>query len=291
MTIDQETIRQGEIVRCVVCGADKEPEPALDGLLSGCVSCGFLWTADRLPPPEQLYDEAYYQTDGYRAYFDEARQRRFESARRLRWLMSRVRPASLVEAGSAGGFFVEAARRAGVDASGVEVSEVASRFARERLGVPVVRGCFESFVAARPVDVVCAFHVLEHVEDPRAFLGAAREALVPGGWLALEVPNIASAGARRLGTAWPAIAPAYHRWHFSPVTLRQILEDCGFRMCGHDTVFSRFYWRALPRWAHARELFIADTAASRSPSVRHPWLGDLLRVFARRDDDAKGGAR
>jgi 2-polyprenyl-3-methyl-5-hydroxy-6-metoxy-1,4-benzoquinol methylase len=243
-----------------------------------------VWTADILPPPEKLYDQTYYETDGYQNYFTSARQRRFESRRRLRWLLSMVRPSSLLEAGPAGGFFLEAARRAGISVAGVEVSAVAARFAREQLGVPVRQGCFEATVQTVPVQAVCAFHVLEHVEDPRLFLEAARAALVPGGWLALEVPNIASAAARRLGSAWPAIAPAYHRWHFTPDSLARLLTESGFEVIRHDTVFSRYYWQPVTRLAHARSLLIADWVASGSPRMSHPHLGDLLRVYARRDD-------
>ncbi|MEN3616253.1 methyltransferase domain-containing protein, partial [Plantactinospora sp. ZYX-F-223] len=146
----------------------------------------------------ELYDESYFTGEGYEDYFLPG-PRRFESGRRLRWLLSVARPASLVEAGSAGGFFVEAALRAGIAAEGVEVCAAAARFARERLGVPVRHGCFESDVPERVVEAVCAFHVLEHVEDPRRFLLAARRMLAARGWLALEVPNIASAAATRLG--------------------------------------------------------------------------------------------
>ncbi|MFI6762312.1 class I SAM-dependent methyltransferase [Micromonospora sp. NPDC050417] len=267
--------------RCLLCGETNGHQHVADGLLRRCGSCQFVWTADSLPPPEELYDRTYYETDGYQNYFTSARQRRFESARRLRWLLSAVRPTSLLEAGPAGGYFLEAAQRKGITVSGVEVSEVAARFARDELGVPVRQGCFEESVHAEPVQAVCAFHVLEHVEDPRRFIETARAALVPEGWLALEVPNIASAAARRLGSAWPAIAPAYHRWHFTPESLTHLLHESGFRVVRHDTVFSRYYWQPLARLAHARNLLIPDWVASGSPRMSHPYLGDLLRVFAR----------
>ncbi|MFY1698043.1 class I SAM-dependent methyltransferase [Solwaraspora sp. WMMA2101] len=272
---------------CRLCGADTAGEPITDGLLRRCPSCQFVWTASDLPPPEQLYDSAYYETDGYQDYFTSARQRRYESIRRLRWLRSRVRPATLLEAGSAGGYFLRAARDAGIDARGVEVSDAAASFAREQLRVPVRTLRFEDHEQPVPVDVVCAFHVLEHVTDPWRFLDAARAALPPGGWLALEVPNIASAAAHRLGSAWPAIAPEYHRWHFTPASLARLLTDCGFDVVARDTTFSRFYWQAPARLRNVRNLLFADFAASRSLRVTHPGLGDLLRVFARRSGDGR----
>jgi SAM-dependent methyltransferase len=182
---------------------------------------------------------------------------------------------------------VEAAGAAGIVAEGVEVSGAAVRFARERLGVRLRQGRFESATVAQPVAAVCAFHVLEHVEDPNEFLSAARRALLPGGRLALEVPNIASAAARRLGTGWPHIEPRYHRWHFTPESLTRLVTAHGFQVVRRDTVFSRFYWRPWARLTHARDLFIADWVASRRASVRHPTLGDALRLVARHTNGSR----
>ncbi|MEU6078413.1 class I SAM-dependent methyltransferase [Micromonospora sp. NPDC047074] len=273
-----------ELVTCALCGGTGGHLPALDGVLRRCAHCGFVWTAGPATPPDALYDEAYYLTDGYQDYFADAAQRRFEAGRRLRWLSSVVRPSVLVEAGCAGGYFLEAARGAGFTVTGVEVSRVAAEFAVRELGVPVRQGYFERVASSLRADVVCAFHVLEHVDDPRVFLRAAWETLTPGGWLALEVPNIASAAADRLGHDWPAVAPRYHRWHFTPDTLTRMLLDTGFQVVAHDTVFSRFYWPPLARLRQARDLLVADWAACGSPRMRHPHLGDLLRIFARRDD-------
>ncbi|MFK3979300.1 methyltransferase domain-containing protein [Micromonospora sp. NPDC050397] len=267
------------LATCLLCGRRGGHRSVLGGVLWRCGSCAFSWTAADSPPPVELYDESYFQGEGYEDYFLSG-PRRFESGRRLRWLLSVARPSSLVEAGSAGGFFVEAARGVGIAAEGVEVSESAARFARERLGVPVRVGCFEVVAPVRSVEAVCAFHVLEHVEEPREFLRAARDALVPGGWLALEVPNIASAAAGRLGHAWPGLQPRYHRWHFSPESLTRLVRECGFRIVRQDTAVFRYYMPARYRWRHLHHLLPADLVGIRSPRLTHPRLGDLLRVVA-----------
>jgi SAM-dependent methyltransferase len=270
-----------QALTCLVCGWGGTHRRTHADTLRHCPSCTFAWTAAELPPPAELYGESYFRGEGYEDYFL-PRPRRFESARRLRWLTTIAQPTTLIEAGSAGGYFVEAARNAGIAAHGIEISPAAARFAREHLGVPVECGHFETTTPPHRVDAVAAFHVLEHVENPRDFLHAAHHMLNPHGWLALEVPNIASAAATRLGTTWPHLQLRYHRWHFTPESLCRLVTDCGFDVVDVDTVFSRFYWRPLGRLRHARGLLVADWVAAGTPRVRHPRLGDALRLVARR---------
>jgi len=256
-------------VHCVLCGP--RPHRALrDGAVHQCASCGLGRTSPDLPVREGRVGSV------------DAPRHRYAAARRLRWIRAAARPATLLEAGCAEGFLVAAARRAGIDARGVDPSDAAVRYARETLGVPVLHGAFEAAApSVGPVDAVCAFGVLEHVAHPRTFLTAARAALVPGGRLFLEVPNAASAAAQR-----PDGDPRVrHRWHFTPWSLVELLIDLGFRVETYDTVFARYYRRPLPRLRRARELVLADTLAARSPRISHPRLGDLLRLVARRPDD------
>ncbi|WP_194822407.1 class I SAM-dependent methyltransferase [Micromonospora sp. S-DT3-3-22] len=273
---------------CVTCAADQPHLPHLNGLLRRCTGCGLGWT---VPEPGQTpvrYDLDYFTGGGYEDYFLTG-PRRFEAGRRLRWLSSLVKPSVLVEAGCAGGYFLEAARRAGFTVTGVEVSEAAAGFAAARWAVPVRQGRFEQVAPSLRADVVCAFHVLEHVADPRAFLRAARATLTPGGWLALEVPNIASAAAHRLGHDWPGLQPRYHHWHFSPLSLARLLAATGFDVVRQDTAVFRYYMPLGYRVRHARRLLPRDWLDLRSPRLTHPRRGDLLRVVARRAD--RGTAR
>lgn len=266
---------------CLLCGRTAGDEPLSGGLLRRCLACGFAWTAGSGPALSELYDASYFESGGYQNYFDQQAQRRYEAGRRLRWLMSATRPESLLEAGCAGGFFLEAARRAGIAVEGVEPAEVCVRFAKEQLNLSVRQGSFEGMSPAGPVDAVCAFHVLEHVEDPRVFMSTARSVLAPGGWLALEVPNIASAAARRQGRSWHGLQLPYHRWHFTPQTLSRLVENHGFQVRSCDTVPVNYYLR--PRyWLGPRSAWmLIKELASGPPRRPHPRRHDLLRLLAR----------
>ncbi|MBO4207216.1 class I SAM-dependent methyltransferase [Micromonospora echinofusca] len=254
-----------EAVRCRLCGTPASPAPSLRP------------------------DEPRCTTDGPEDRAAAAAQQRFEAGRRLRWLLTTVRPATLLEAGPADGYFLEAATTAGIPAAGIEISATATRFAREQLGQTVHHGSFETLAPHHRAHTVCAFHVLGHVENPRTFLHAVRTALSPGGWLALEVPNTAAA-VRPVDGRWPTPTDTRddHRWHFTPETLTRLLVQTGFRVISHDTVFSRFYQQPRARWRHVRKLLVEDWLATGSPRLSHPHLGDLLRVFARHDGRALG---
>lgn len=273
---------------CLLCGERSGDEPAFAGWARACVSCGFLRTVgvETVASQADLYDEDYFLWQSYHDYFANLRQRRLEAKRRLRWFLATthpIRPRSLVEAGAAAGFFVAAARAEGIDAAAVEPARVCVQYARDRLGVPAHEGTLESVRLTRPVEAVCAFHVLEHTDDLHRFLTAAHEALLPGGWLALEVPNADSPVARRQGRNWPHLSPLHHRWHFGPETLTRLVESHGFVVQASDTLFGRHY----VRWPRLRPgLILADSKACHGPRLRttHPRDGDLLRLLARRPE-------
>lgn len=51
-------------------------------------------------------------------------------------------------------------------------------------------------VGHRRYDLVCAIEIIEHLENPAAFLRSCASALTPGGRLILSTPNVESAAAR-----------------------------------------------------------------------------------------------
>lgn len=228
------------------------------------------------------YDEAYFASGGYRSYFERAPQWRYEACRRLAWLLPHARPRRLLEVGCAGGFFVAHARELGIDAEGVELSAAAAEYAKRRLGIPVTLGAFEETELIDGFDAVCAFHVLEHAPNAHRFLEKAYAVLVPGGWLALEVPNVESARARREGELWFGHQPDYHVYNFSPRALAEVVAEAGFALVHCDTIFPRHYFRpsrtvSPPGLAN----LFQDWRAARTLRTVHASLGDHIRLLAR----------
>jgi len=76
------------------------------------------------------------------------------------------------------------------DVMGVDISHEAISHARQRVDCPLFLGDFGEQLAPYwpKIDALLLLDVLEHVEDDRAFLGRAVEALRPGGLILLTVP-------------------------------------------------------------------------------------------------------
>ncbi|MCS3809620.1 class I SAM-dependent methyltransferase [Xanthomonas sp. 4461] len=83
-------------------------------------------------------------------------------------------------------------------------------------------------IADGQFDAVVAFHVLEHLTDPRAFLAALERILVPEGQAWIEVPDLMS-GWRSRNYVHPA-----HLSYFSVPLLRRLVEAAGLEVvsCG-----------------------------------------------------------
>ncbi|WAC46007.1 class I SAM-dependent methyltransferase [Pseudomonas sp. SL4(2022)] len=83
-------------------------------------------------------------------------------------------------------------------------------------------------------DAVVAFHVLEHLIDPRGFLEDAAQRLRPGGYVWIEVPDLMSDWHTRL-----FVHPA-HLTYFCADSLRRLAEAAGFSVihCGVNPLSS-----------------------------------------------------
>lgn len=129
----------------------------------------------------------------------------------------------MLELGSGEGAF--AVRLASAyDYVGVEPDDVAFAKARARLselGRGTVVHSLDELDPQRRFDLVCAFEVLEHIDDDAGALASWRDRLEPRGWLLLSVP----AGERRYGAA---DLRAGHYRRYGPDRLAKVLGDAGF---------------------------------------------------------------
>jgi SAM-dependent methyltransferase len=230
-----------------------------------------------------LYRDAYFAAYAGGDYLAHEAQRRRESRLRLE-LLARVcpPPAALLEVGAAAGFLLDEARRLGYRATGIEPNAAMASHGRDVLGLDLRTGTVEA--AALPTgsfDAACAFHVVEHLAAPVEAVRAIAAALQPAGALLLEVPNAASAAARRRGGAWPPLDVPYHVGHHGPRSMRALLERAGLQVLRIDTVPFAFYGSRSRAELLARGLAEGARAGALLPAGPHRDGHQLLRAVAR----------
>ena len=253
MPADSSPFPFRDLDRCLLCDSrDLAAQPfayEFEGVVfpgTKCRACGFVFLR-RQPVGEglaRMYDARYFECDYHcgheeRPYFATEREESSAADRLLEWIERDVPRGRILEVGSAGGYFLQAAGRRGWDAAGIEISEDAARFARDTLGLDVRTGTLES-VSFPPAsfDVAYMGDVLEHVPEPMEALRRLHALVRPGGAVVIVGPATIHSLDRRLGLAALALlgrtkilrqAP-YHLSEFVPATLRFALEHAGFRV-------------------------------------------------------------
>lgn len=135
--------------------------------------------------------------------------------------------ACLLDVGFGDGAFLERARSAGWQVTGVDFDPATVEAARKR-GLDVYEGALDSLGGgAGPYDVITLSHVIEHVHDPRALVREIVRRLKPGGLAWIETPNLASSGHRRFGAAWRGLEPPRHLVLFDWDSLEGLLRAEG----------------------------------------------------------------
>ena len=248
------------------------------GSILRCSECRLVYVP-RAQTPELV--RLYRDQPLDREYLAEEQGRRRAARRLLRAIASRLAGGGrrLVDVGAGPGFFVDEARRIGWEAAGLEPGASWAAVARERLGAGVVEPGGLDVIAAmadESLDVITAWDLLEHLEDPFYFLGLASRKLRPDGLLALTTPNIGSITARLARERWHALLPS-HITFFTPATIQRALEASGF-----DLIYSRSYVRFFSLRYLAVRLGWRRASAWLGRIIVPVNLGDDLEIYARR---------
>ncbi len=228
-------------VACNQCGSiDKRPYCPENGLgLVQCAQCGLVFVGQRPEADDlyTLYGAAYFKNDnsgvvGYTDYLKDEPNIRKTFVRRLRHIEQFVKPGRLLDIGCAAGFFMDEARARGWSVQGVDVSDFAVEYARQRFGYDVRRGSLlDQDYPLESYDLVTMWDVIEHVPDPKAYIHRSARLTKRGGILALATPDIDSLPARLTGRRWVGYKLSEeHIYYFSRRTLANMLTEAGFEI-------------------------------------------------------------
>jgi 2-polyprenyl-3-methyl-5-hydroxy-6-metoxy-1,4-benzoquinol methylase len=186
----------------------------------------------------------------------------------------------LLDVGTSIGLFLRLAVDCGWEGVGTEFGRRALAYARDELGVNVVDRPIEELDGV--YDAVTVLSVLEHVNDPRAFLREVRRLLAPGGAVYLIVPNVDSLACRVLHERAATFDGRNHLLYFSPRTLRGLLEREGFDVVRTRTRVASF--DPVLEWLTYNEPYgYADLAGDPLVDAARSRRGDLERLLEELD--------
>lgn len=277
---------------CYLCGSVKTTLVAPNGQYAyvRCRTCGF---RRQHPVPDLrdltiLYHSDYYQDRGLdKSLDDQPRFVRELIQRRVDRLTADVgRPGRVLDVGCGTGLFLETAIRSGWQAAGTETSEDSIAYAARFTSARLFRGELAELVDDTRFDAITFWDVLEHLPDPRAELGRARQRLRPGGVVGISLPNVAGLKSRLKGDGWRYYHPSMgHISHFAPGTLAWLLRQAEFEVIAVGTEGAFNLWKLIgedpltvreSRPALARIQSLADAGAGRL------GLGETMTAYARR---------
>lgn len=207
-----------------------------------CRTCGLMRTNPR-PTQETI---GFYYPDDYRPYHGT----RVQHAKPIpsSWIKKLLRPivrrvfnsnatalpalapSRMLEIGCASGAFLHQMAAQGWQVQGIEFSEKAAQ-ASAQLGYHVHVGPLETAPPPdEPIDLIVGWQVLEHLHDPIGGLQKLRKWVRPGTWLVLSVPNTGSIEFSIFKDRWYGLHLPNHLYHFSPETLKHVLQASGWTL-------------------------------------------------------------
>jgi 2-polyprenyl-3-methyl-5-hydroxy-6-metoxy-1,4-benzoquinol methylase len=203
-----------------------------------CDACTLRFTQD--VPAEQAIGK-YYQSENYISHtntnkglvnrlYHMVRNYTLGSKKKLVQSFTKRTTGNLLDVGAGMGAFAGFMRENGWQVTGLEPDAETRRRAQElnRITLQDTGDLFQ--LPAGNYDAITMWHVLEHVHRLHAYLDQLKQLLKPGGILLIAVPNYTSDDAAFYGEHWAAYDVPRHLYHFSPASMRTLLQQHGLQL-------------------------------------------------------------
>lgn len=200
-----------------------------------CGNCSFKFTADA-PSEENI--APYYKAEEYISHTETKKGLISNLYHRVRkiTLQQKAKMVSTytgkivghhLDIGAGTGAFVHAMENAGWNSIGIEPEASARKRANELYLASVYPMSELNNFSEKSYTAVTLWHVLEHVHQLHDLLTKIKNILDTDGRVFIAVPNHESFDARYYGKYWAAYDVPRHLYHFTPVTMKKLLEQHG----------------------------------------------------------------
>lgn len=150
----------------------------------------------------------------------------------LAYQVARTDVRKVLDVGCSMGYALEAARRLGFDATGIDVSDYAVEECRRRGYKAKVADIAETGFPNASFQLATLTHVLEHTRTPKRSIQEMARILAPGGGIYVSVPYAGYWKARLLRYSHrffhPRAHAREHHFYLTRKALRHLLETNGF---------------------------------------------------------------
>jgi len=233
------------IDKCPVCGHNhlELANTCIDHYATGekfeifrCASCGFLFTQNF---PSENNIGRYYDTKEYISHSDTNKGivnklyhvvRNHMMKKKADIVRTHTHSSApwLLDIGCGIGVFLSEMSKRGWSVKGIEKNKEAREFAHRNFGVAVNDPEMLDKFEESSFGVITLWHSLEHLEKLNETLKSIHKLLVENGTVFIAVPNAAAEDAAYYKEMWAAYDVPRHLWHFTPETMRLLVEKNGF---------------------------------------------------------------
>lgn len=249
-----------DVAGCMVCGESSESALLKLNVYGAeyvqCSGCGHIYVRRR--PTSEAISRFYLSDINYAATYTDREGAEFRlqaiAVPWLAWVLKTYerkygrRPQRIVDVGSGAGHFVEACRREGIEAQGIEISESSREFASKVWGIEQDGRDFVDVADEyKGADIVTFWGLLEHTVNPAVILDAAAKVTVgsTGGMVIAKLPR------------WHSLSSAAQS--ASPGTVIRHLDPMGHIMCFTDAsaaeLFYRGGFRPAAAWYYGMDVY------------------------------------
>lgn len=203
-----------------------------------CLDCGMIYESPRFSPEVIVEGYRASKEEGHDSQYSMRVHSFFKALNKVKLYIPGP-GAKVLDIGTAGGAFLDAAIKFGFDAYGMEASlDLVSR--GKARGLNIEQGTIESHCFEQcSFDMICMWDVIEHLPDPQFALNEIRKLLKPKGILLINYPDIGTWQAKLAGKKfWWLLSVHLH--HFSRFTIHDICRRNGFEIFHFQS-----YWQTL----------------------------------------------
>ncbi len=250
------------------------PDPDKKYNISKC-ECGFIFLN-----PRHNEDEVskFYQSDEYDPHASDSAslyRQIYKMVMKLalfikfKTINQYVQNGGLLDIGGGSGDFCRYLKDKGWNATMLDTSENARRNA-ETLGIATI-STFSQIQDDIQYDLITMWHSLEHIHDLESLFENIRTHLKPNGYLIIAVPNILANEQSYYADTWAPFDAPRHLYHFSPETLKQLLDKNNFKIIQSLPLYQDTPYNILQS--------LPDKSVRQILKALYVWMSSWAKIF------------